>query len=310
MKKFFIKSVLLILAVLILQTLVGYHNIEFKELDDLNRYLKKEKAAVIYLTDCTDYTLSKDDRDKRTVTQMLREMNHDRRIGNVAHAAYQVEIFLEFCRYIVKQENQPGVIIIPINMRSFSPQWDWNPHYQFEKEKILLKGGLPGRLLSAFYKPLRAFGYDLRAISREEYLNKPVLDGPKQVGTIRDFETLPKKENRETDIRKKLFLYYMPALKPDHRKLKAMLEIPRLLKSQQIQLIFYLTPIDVETGEDYFPREFTLKLKQNTGLIKRLLLEQGVKVLDLSLDLRKDGFSWEDRVFPSEQLNAKGRRYL
>ncbi|UCH92565.1 MAG: hypothetical protein JSV88_20025 [Candidatus Aminicenantes bacterium] len=309
MKAFFIKFVLLLLLVVILQTLVGKYDIEFKELERLDRYLR-EKVDVLYLGDCTDYTLSKQDKDRRTITRMLRDMNPGKRIRSIIHAAYQADIFLEFCRYIVKQEHQPKVIIIPINMRSFSPQWDRMPHYQFEKEKIILRGGLLSRLLYAFYKPLRAFRYDFRTISREEYLNTPVFDGTRQVGRIKDFEIISKDGNLEESIRRKLFLYYMFSLEAGHRKVKAMLEIARVLAAHDIRLIFYITPIDIQAGENYFPGSFGRRLKRNTSVIKELLAAQGLQVLDLSADLGSDGFSWKDRVYPSEQLSEKGRKYV
>jgi hypothetical protein len=309
LKKFFGKLVLLVVIIFALQTFVGRYDIEFKELDRLKRYLG-EKIDILYMTDCTDYTLSKRDEDKRSITRMLRDMNPGKRIGNVTHAAYQVDIYLEFCRYILKQKHQPGVIIIPVNMRSFSRQWDRMPHYQFELEKIILRGGLSSRLLYAFYKPLRAFRYDFRTIGREEYLNTPVLDGKRIVGSIKDFETVPKGQSLEESIRKKLFLYYMFILEAGHRRVEAMLEIAGLLGAHRIDMIFYLTPIDVETGERYYPGEFRRRLKRNTGLIKQLLAARGVKVLDISTDLGSDGFSWQDRVYPSEQLSEKGRKYV
>lgn len=309
MKKFFGKLACLAVIIFVLQTSIGKYDIEFKELALWKQYAG-EKTDILYLGDCTDSSPGKKERDKRAISQMLMDFNPHLRISSITHPAYQLDIYLEFCRYIVKQGHCPRVIIIPINLRSFSPQWDLNPHYQFELEKIILRGGIGSRLLYAFYQPLIIFHYDFRRITREEFLNTPVFDGERQAGKMKDILTVSAGENLEKIIRKKLLLSYMYGLQESHRKVKSMLEIARLLTAHHIRLIFYLTPIDIETGERYFPGRFTRQIKRNVDLIDKLLAAQGVRVLDLSRGLGSDNFSCRHWVAPSERLREKGRLYV
>lgn len=309
MKKFFGKLAWLAVIIFVLQTSIGKYDIEFRELEQWEQYAG-EKTEILYLGDCTDYSPAKKEKDKRAISQMLMDTNPHRRIKSITHPAYQLDIYLEFCRYIVKQGHRPQVIIIPINLRSFSPQWDRMPHYQFELEKIILRGGIGSRLLYAFYQPLSIFHYDFRRITREEYFNTSVFDGERQVGKIKDFVTVGPGENLEKIIRKKLLLSYMYGLEESHRKVKSMLEIARLLSAHHIRLIFYFTPIDIETGERYFPGRFARQIKRNVDLIDKLLAGQGVRVLDLSRGLGSDSFSCRHWVSPSERLREKGRLYV
>ena len=122
------------------------------------------KTDIIYFGDSTIYTLGVGDKDKRTTSEMVEEITPCYSLGSITHAAYQMDIYLEFCRYITRQKQHPSFIIIPINMRSFSPEWDRRPQYQFEMEKIILRGGLLKQLLLAFYKPLRVFKYNFTTI--------------------------------------------------------------------------------------------------------------------------------------------------
>ncbi|MCP4154851.1 MAG: hypothetical protein GY757_44425, partial [bacterium] len=104
--------------------------------------LLKEKTDIIYLGDSTICSRGKKDSDDRCISEMVRDMLPRYSLGRVTHEAYQMDLYLEFCKYICRQKNLPSIIIIPINMRSFAPGWDMKPQFQFEKETIILRGGL------------------------------------------------------------------------------------------------------------------------------------------------------------------------
>jgi len=309
MKRLIGKLIGLLVVVLLLQSIFGHGDIHFPEYRELNRMLR-EGTDILYLGDCTDHTLAHTDLDKRPISQILREGAQGQNVQTLTHMAYHAGIFLEYARYLVKQPKPPKVVIMPINMRSFSPQWDYMPHYQFEIHKIILRGGLGKRLLYAFYNPLRVFRYDFYSISREEYMAAPVYDGEQRVGTVADLTSLGRIKNSAENMLKKFILSYMYLLKPDHRKVLALLDLAQLLTARGIRVIFYLTPIDVQSGEKYLPNRFARRLKENTALIRQLLADKDVTLLDLSIGVGVEGFSWKDRIYPSEQLSETGRRYV
>jgi hypothetical protein len=73
-------------------------------------------------------------------------------------------------------------------------------------------------------------------------------------------------------------------------------------------VIFYLTPVDEQTGESLLPGEFRPLVKSNVRLLERELRTTGATVLDLSDGLPAESFSWD--LYPNEHLRAAGRRYV
>ena len=307
MKKFIVNFLLFFLLIFLLQSLLGRYELEFKELKLLKTYLK-ENVQILFIGDCTNYFCDTDDRDSRTIVEMLQDRCSQFSVRGISHAAYQMDLYLELCKYIIRLKKKPEIIIFPVNMRSFSPDWDKRPQYQFEKEKIILQEGLMSYLLSSFYKPLRVLNYNFFSISRKEFENTSVFKGKKKVGKVKDFNNLNYRKVSEKNKKNKFLFYYMYSLTRKHRKIKSMLQIAKILSFNNIQLIFYVTPIDFESGEDYFPNQFITQLHDNTKMICDLLRKRKVHILDLSMDLKTEFFSW--RMYPNEQLDQEGRKFV
>jgi len=298
-----VKPVLFTVAVLLLQWLLGTHiripsggdTGEWNRIALLDKYLKQQ-VEVLYFGDSTNWYSPKGETDRRSVSKMLKQMLPRYKIGSVAHAAFQMDVYAAYCQYIVRLAKCPKIIIIPVNMRSFSPQWDLEPLYQFEKEKAFLEGGLR----RAFYTPLRVFQYKFSEISREQYLDTPVFKGDAKIGTLRKMR----------GMKKQLILRYLYPLTPEHRKLASLRRIAGLLSRRGIKAIFYITPIDHETGEAYLPGEFERYLARNTRFIHEQLMGSSHRLLDLSQDLSAAHFAWKSKGGPNEHLNRDGRQYV
>ncbi|NIM14293.1 MAG: hypothetical protein GTO45_19840 [Candidatus Aminicenantes bacterium] len=297
MNEKFVKTLLFLIIIGLLQLLVGPHITgDFKQLRQLKKYLKMPMDVLIF-GDSSNWYTAKKDTDKRSISRMLRDHLSGSTVRSITHAAYHPEVYAAFCEYIVRQKKHPRFIIIPINLRSFSPEWDKEPHYQFEKEKIILEGGL--RL--AFYHPFHVLKYKFNAISRKEYFNTPVFNGNKEIGKIKQMH----------GIKSQFILKYMYLLTPKHRKIKALVNIARLLSRHNITAFFYFTPIDYRAGERHLPGQFTGRLKENITFIASMLKNTGYNchLLDLSLDLKSRYFAWQTTGSVNEHLNQEGRQY-
>jgi len=307
MKKFFSKLAIFLLIILVFQILfLIIYMRSFHHLAVLEK-AKKEKVDIIYFGDSSDTNYGKEDLDKRSISQMLKDTLTDYSMVNISHAAYSADIFLDFCKYMVKQKYYPKVVVIPINMRSFSPSWDRNPGWQFEKEKTILEN----KLLFMFFKTMETFDKNnkrFNKITQSEFENTEVFNGDKAVGIVKDFDKHEFRHYSEENMKNSILYFYMFSLKNDHRKLKSLAEMAKVLVENDIRPIFYITPIDYETGERYFPGEFSERLKNNIKTIKSALKENDFEVLDLSVDLKPDFFAWE--LYPNEHLNEKGRKYV
>lgn len=306
MKKLFIKLLILILITLVFQVLflmVKIHS--FEQLAILEK-AKKENVDVIYFGDSSASNYGLDDSDKRPLPQMLKEILTGHTMASIDSAAYAAEVFLEFSKHMINEKYYPEFVVIPVNMRSFSPSWDKNPGYQFEDQKAILKS----KLLFMFLKTTEAFDKKskLNEITQEEFENTEVFNGEEVVGTAKEFEGHEFRHYSEENMKNSILYFYMFSLKEDNDKLGSLSEIARILLENNIKPIFYITPVDYETGERYFPGEFSERLKNNVETIKSVLKENDINALDLSMDLKPDFFAWER--YPNEHLNEKGRKYV
>jgi hypothetical protein len=214
-------------------------------------------------------------------------------------------LYYPMCRYMKKNGYRPKVIIVPINMRSFSPEWDRNPNYQFEEEKNCL--AYDSFLFRLFYRAFQVFKLNDRKISWEDYEKTPVYDGKIPAGSVKDYINITKDPDNE-NMKKKLLFFYMSSLLDNHRKIVSLKKIAKLYKNTDTKVIFYITPIDYLTGVKYLGSRFKEQLEENVSVIKSALLKEGYPVTDMSVSLDSDAFSWN--YWPNEHLNEKGRSFL
>lgn len=292
------KVILFITIIVLLQILiVQLFQEKLHQQKVLDSFLPSKR--VLFWGDSTVWYIPKNDKDRRKINETLQQLLPRVSIGTIAHAAYQMDIYASFCRYIARVKNEKTrvkVIIIPINMRSFAAEWDQMPRYQFIKERVLLEGGF----LAIFFHPLNVIKFPFYRLNREKYNNIPIFKGKEQIGTIATC----------SDLKKSWILRYMYTLTREHRKMKSLVEIAELLPTLGIRPLFYLTPIDYQGGEKSHPGEFKTYLSANINLVKTVLAEKGYKVLDLSYDLGSQYFAWQDRTKPNEHLNQEGRAYV
>jgi len=255
-----------------------------------------------------------------TTGEILQELLPDRQVGQVAHPAYGLELFYEYAAHMDRHGASPQTLVLPINLRSFSPAWDRRPAYQFTKERRILALGHPwARLL---LRPLEAFGFFRPSISQEDFLDTPVYDGDVVVGQVRDFETLADDEilqeeaensYREVELEDEetaqavLTYHYMLNLEPDHRKLDAMVEVAELGAKRGVNVVFYISPVNVEQGERFLGSRFTESLADNIQVVQSRLDAadlESVTLLNLAFDLPAYDFT------DLEHLTETGKEYV
>ncbi|MFA5261688.1 MAG: hypothetical protein WC450_10710, partial [Candidatus Omnitrophota bacterium] len=81
-----------------------------------------------------------------------------------------------------------------------------------------------------------------------------------------------------------------------------------------IEPVFYITPVDYQTGVRYVGPGFTDQVEKNVAFIQRALSAEGVQALDLSRSLGTKDFSWPDDeppvIYPNEHLKLRGRIFI
>jgi hypothetical protein len=278
----------------------------------LNKYLA-DKTDIIYFGDSSIHHYSQLDDNEDSMPTILQQKLPNYKVGRVSAAAYNMDLYVEFVKYIVANDFHPQFIIIPISLRSFSPEWDMRPAYQFEQEKLFLKLA-HNNFTFPFYRPLATLT-DLRPISDADFANTTVYNGQVPVGKVEDFEGSDYSTPSVQKIKNKIIFHYMYSLTKEHRKVQSMLELADVLKASDIKVIFYITPVDYQTGEKFLEAEFRARVAQNTTLLKSLLAEKGIDVLDLTFNVDASLFNWglypkDGFLYPNEHLQYEGRKYV
>jgi acetyl esterase/lipase len=288
------------------------------EILHLDAYLA-DGVDVIYFGDSTlIYPLG-----QVTTGEILQEMLPNATVGEIAHPAYNLDLYLHYVRYILRAPRQPRVIIVPVNMRSFSPEWDMRPGYQFEEEKkTLALGPVLARVLA---RPLAILGAFRSPISQAAFLNTTVYNGDTPIGTVADLErvteqdalgelqrdtefsyhdVLPSEDDAEA-MAQALIYRYTTRLTPDHRQLRALREIARLCDKAGVQVVFYVTPINYQQGQRFVGDAFRTTLRGKIDLVQSVLAGgTDAPLLDLGFDL--EAFAFVDM----EHLRESGKTYV
>ena len=246
---------------------------------------------------------------KLTIAAWIQKYLPRKSLQAIYKDAYQTEIYLRFCQYIIDQKKHPQLIIVPINLRVFSPEWHRRPEYQFEKEKIFLFFN-NSKILQVFSKPLSVFKVFAPSISQYDFENTIVFNGDERVGKVADFTGQEYEIWSAKKMKKKIIFHYMQPLTESHPKLKALVSIAQLLKKHQIKVIFYITPVDYETAERYLGQSFHDQVEINKKQIKNHLLEAGVVVEDFSFFLGEEFFAWKKFLYPNEHLKVQARAII
>ncbi|MBN1581574.1 MAG: hypothetical protein JXA89_12795 [Anaerolineae bacterium] len=255
-----------------------------------------------------------------TTGEILQELLPNRQIGQTAHTAYGLDLFQSLVAYTDRRGAWPRTLVLPVNMRSFSPEWDMRPAYQFEKETKILAMGLPWARF--FFRPFNVFGLFQPSISQDQFLNAPVYDGDVFVGRVKDFESESVVEGLRGDIgniyrevkledeekaQAVLTYHYMANLKPDHRKLDAMIKLSGLAAQNGVEVILYISPINETQGERFLGRAFSERLAENIQVVRSRLEAaslENVTLLNLAFDL--EAYDFVDM----EHLTETGKEYV
>jgi hypothetical protein len=270
----------------------------------LNQYLVEGKE-IIYFGDSSVRHVDPRDRDRRTVAQLLQARIPGGSVGDVLGSGYQLDVYKEYVNYMIASGARPKLVIVPINLRSFAREWDLNPMYQFEDVKLYLALARdPWQLM--FYRPLSVFR-DMQPIDEIDYRNLDVFDGETVVGKLRDFDVAHERRYSREKMRRAMILRYMYALHPEHRKVRAMVDTARILAAHGIPFVFYVPPIDYETGVRHVGPRFTDRVRLNLELLRAQLRGAG-DLLDLAMTVPARDFV--DHVYPIEHVNEKGRQLV
>jgi glycosyltransferase involved in cell wall biosynthesis len=271
---------------------------------------------IILFGDSVMERIAKEDSDPRNLGEMLTANLHAEGLSGllISYSAYHLLVYKGFVLAMQRKACFPKLVVISVNMRSFSPQWDLQPYWQFDDEiRILQKyyesNGRVDRL--RIKKP-----EDIPAREIQAFNDTAVHYPLSKLQTIGQFvDVIESKPHIESEIAKRkqeIFIFhYTHPLSANHRKVRALDEILKLLSLNQVMTLVYLTPINYMAAKRFVGEEFTLPLQRNIQVIKNVVAANawpGLKLIDWSRLFDSAYFFDEDLA--TEHLNEHGRQSL
>jgi hypothetical protein len=298
--------------------LVGGGQIAVGNLTEDRRFPKRDEidaeiaggADLLLLGDSVMRYTFKGDQDERQFREMLRDGLAPRKVAICDGPAFGAEMYLDVANYVLGRGVRPRAIVVPVNLRSFSLLWDRMPHFQLAGDRARLRWG--DTLALAVHRPFEIYHVYSRLEgyppSEKEHQELPVYRGSELLGTLREVLEGQGKWAQVSWNERAFSVIYLYPLDSTHRKIRALQKLADLCRSQNIPLLAYVTPIDVEGGTRALGPGFRRQVSANIDVIGKALAEHGARLLDLSFTVKGDQFDWNP--FPNEHLKAAGRRWL
>jgi hypothetical protein len=279
----------------------------------LSGYNSRRKApGILYLGDSVLERISWSDKDRRVLPVMVADRLGSRKLMmHISHSAYHLKVYYYLLRALEYTRQKPRLVILPINIRSFSPQWDLNPNWQFDDEIEALEKFLA----SPVHIP--TLPQKMETVMFTEQEKDKELSFPftslRRLGEFQEvIQSSPITDEEKFFRKKQIFIFhYLHPLSESHPKLGFLPQIVKFCRSLGIGLLIYMTPVNYEGGERYIGRDFTRLLGANVNVINKLLnpfLADSVRFLDLSQACSSEYFFHADEA--SEHLNQHGRARL
>jgi hypothetical protein len=275
---------------------------------------KVQPPAVFCMGDSVWERISRDDVDPRNVGQMLGDsLKHTTEIAFISHSAYNLRIYLNFIKALAVMRNRPEYVVLPINLRSFSPQWFLNPLWQFERENQVLQDYcLDPEMDIPTIEPVVEYPgiykeFDETAVKFPLSEYQAIREFRKQIASV------PVNDDDAYQRLRQIFIFhYMHPLVEEHLLLKCLDEALQKLSGMNIKTFVYITPINHQAGLRFCGKDFLTQVAANTTLIYEVINRHQTNGMNRYMDygtlLDSEYFFNLDNA--TEHLNEYGRKFL
>jgi hypothetical protein len=232
--------------------------------------------------------------------------------ANLAHSSYHPEIFEAVGRFVTRHaRTRPRMLIVPVNLRSFSSTWVWHPLYRFgELQRLLLHDSL---FYNLAHRPLLVLRwYDGVEGNQTDFDRAPIYDGDRLLGPqgplARKVFFGAGTVSRDERLRTAFVMRYAARLRADDPRVMALRRLAQVMQERQVSALFYLTPVDWQEAQRVAGPDIVGHIESNAHFLTRVLDDTGATVKDWARLLEHDAFSWDE--LPNEHLKETGRRDL
>lgn len=268
-------------------------------------------ADILLFGDSVIYSHGLCDDGTRTIPEFMASYT-DHQIHSLYHAGFTPIVFREYIRLLPQATHQPSVILVGVNLRSYSDSWSKSTTFAFYRRRAVLSWMQGNRNwtpikydLNARYgfalidagRTIRGFGFSKDKNPFPGYLR-------------RDLECIRNPDNSSINdhLGRLLDHHYGQAFTRNHPLLRALEEMIDDAFGMGITPVVYLTPINMDDIARHAPPTTATAVQHSVETVTAALAERGVTVLDLHDALPAERFI--DQGWACEHLDQTGRQWL
>ena len=280
--------------------------------------LSTRPVDILFLGDSSVRACGSRDAKPDSITRLLAQMGPCD-VLPADSAAYSPIVYQDWVEIVARQPHKPKVIVIPINLRSFSEAWFTRPGYQFELDRIRARLRYLGFTAGGVkdYLDARFTGRVERA--KEAWRNSEVVYGDMHLGKRTRIDELalinctePLEYLEHHDFGPQLAMqfkyHYMNIITPSHGMLGCLGRTIARAAASRAAVVCYITPINHEDATRYVGPGFAERVRANVAVVMQYLATTPAHSEDLSFALSSDHFV--DKRTSSEHLDLPGREFV
>ena len=262
---------------------------------------------ILVFGDSVMQRVSRSDTDQRNLGEMIAAALGGEPLA-LSYSAFHPGIYRHLSRVVAQLPNRPELVILPVNLRCFSPQWDRHPAWQFEKQIATIEEWLstPDRPIPPIEDIRETPGF-FDAYDAVEV--DCALSDLRTIGAFRALvRSRPAIEDETAHRAREIFIFhYGHRLIPEHRRLRSLQEAIGCFNAAGCRVFVYATPINIDACERLAGPELRSTLRRNIAVLRSAIGDTAY-FQDWSEAFPGDAFFHEDLA--TEHLNQTGRTDL
>ncbi|MBF0605452.1 MAG: hypothetical protein HQL07_17400 [Nitrospirae bacterium] len=260
------------------------------------------------------------DTGSATIDELLTAALPNTRLAASPYTSSTPLVFNDLLSVTTGIESPPKIIIVPINLRSYSEEWSSRPSYQYNLERALIRIKFGDShpfdyFLVWMYRFTKALDLEMEAW-RNQTVVYPGYDlGPRRklhderMTLPKNLECVPHKKEQFRDVLRIKFIYhYLYRLDPSHQFVQSLIEMIHKTRRFNQKILVYITPINMQDGERFVGPAFRRIVLENVQVIQTLMTDMGVPFLNMVDQLPPEHFT--DQHEACEHLDETGRRFV
>ena len=282
----------------------------------LRAYGPSGKApAVLYFGDSTSRVVHWEDWSKKSLAATVRAQLAGGGMCEVTQVGYHVGVYRALVDALAVMPRRPRCVVVPLNVRSFSPSWAGNPNFRFREiiEAAESYAADPGAGIAVVPPLPRDIAYSRTCPDQDawrQFLDMPVTYPDSAMHRVGDFVAViagaPGSDGDRRRLETIFTFHYRFELRPDEPRLHDVGALFSRAAELGCRVVAYIPPLNWEAGCELLGASFAEDIARTARTIAEATGSPDVH--DWSMLLPGDCFFHKFEA--TGHLNENGRRQL